>query len=162
MEEGRDRTAGQTINYVDDVVAAGDDDFDHGEHVRWLFCEGAAGGGRGGRVPPRIPVERRLLQRCSNRVLFLFLFVRQVRCHGCCLAQYYCCSIYIYCIDRTTRILVLFLAFFCAFVSSCVVVLVAGLLAMAMIPMIAFAGIVQMAMMTGGYGDNDVSTASAQ
>lgn len=33
----------------------------------------------------------------------------------------------------------------------------AGLLAMATIPLIAFAGIVQMAMMTGGYGDNDVS-----
>lgn len=32
-----------------------------------------------------------------------------------------------------------------------------GLLAVAMIPMIAFAGIVQMSMMTGGYGDNDVS-----
>lgn len=30
-----------------------------------------------------------------------------------------------------------------------------GLLAMATIPLIAFAGIVQMAMMTGGYGDND-------
>ena len=28
---------------------------------------------------------------------------------------------------------------------------------MAMIPLIAFAGVVQMAMLTGGYGDNDVS-----
>ncbi|CAN0555865.1 unnamed protein product, partial [Ectocarpus sp. 12 AP-2014] len=30
-----------------------------------------------------------------------------------------------------------------------------GLLAMAMIPLIAAAGVVQMAMLTGGYGDND-------
>lgn len=31
-----------------------------------------------------------------------------------------------------------------------------GLLAVAMIPLIAAAGVVQMAMLTGGYGDNDV------
>lgn len=36
-------------------------------------------------------------------------------------------------------------------------VLPTGLLAVAMIPLIAIAGIVQMAMLTGGYGDNDVS-----
>lgn len=36
-------------------------------------------------------------------------------------------------------------------------VCVVGLLAIATIPFIAAAGIVQMAMLTGGYGDNDVS-----
>lgn len=35
--------------------------------------------------------------------------------------------------------------------------LVPGLLAIAMIPLIAIAGIVQMAMLTGEYGDKDVS-----
>lgn len=34
---------------------------------------------------------------------------------------------------------------------------VAGLLAIATIPLVAAAGVVQMAMLTGGYGDNDVS-----
>ncbi len=36
----------------------------------------------------------------------------------------------------------------------------AGLIAMAMIPLVAAAGIVQMSMMTGGYGDKDVSAVS--
>lgn len=36
----------------------------------------------------------------------------------------------------------------------------AGLLAIATIPFIAVAGIIQMAMLTGGYGDNDVSQSS--
>ncbi|CAM9769475.1 unnamed protein product, partial [Laminaria digitata] len=47
--------------------------------------------------------------------------------------------------------LTLLLLLFCCFV----VFAFSGLLAMATIPLIAFAGIVQMAMMTGGYGDND-------